>query len=564
MTADRLLLIGIDGATPDLIRPWSERGDLPTLARVMRSGSAGPLVSVPNMITPAAWTSFATGCSPGRHGIFFFTERVPGSYDERFIKGGGRAVPPFWMLLGAQGLRTAVVNVPMTFPADPVNGIMVSGMDAPGMEAPGFTHPPGLVDELRSRFGHLLAARSLSGAIGHLMLAGKLDAAREILERRVRDRTELARFLIDRYPVDLFALVHTEVDGAQHYFWRYLDSRVPGTSPREVQRYGDTILRLYQSVDRSVESLLSTFGTANVMVLSDHGAGVSPGVEDGVPWIRLVLEEMGLAARRDEGRGVRRASSGALAALYRMVNPRLPSPMRRTLRRLVPGVKAAAKASVQYRYDWARTRAFCMGAAGDVWLNVRGRDPEGLVEPGPDYERVRGLIRETFLALREAETSEPVVEVVDFREEVHDGPFLDRAPDLFIRFRDVVISGLVMDGRVLRLPARAAAAPKEIKSGSHRPEGVLALSGAGVRPGGTLTGARLIDAAPTILYWLGAPVPSYMDGRVLTDAFTEETLRLRPPQRVERSIEPGGEPDAGYSSEDAAVVSERLRDLGYV
>src|SRR5687767_5610836 len=127
MSTRRILLVDIDAATFVLIRPWMERGDLPALGRLMQSGAFGRLQSVPNMVTPAAWTSFATGCNPGKHGIFFFTERIPGSYEERLVKGGTRTGAPLWMLLGREGVRCTVVNVPMTFPADPLNGVMVSG-----------------------------------------------------------------------------------------------------------------------------------------------------------------------------------------------------------------------------------------------------------------------------------------------------------------------------------------------------------------------------------------------------------------------------------------------------
>jgi predicted AlkP superfamily phosphohydrolase/phosphomutase len=222
-----------------------------------------------------------------------------------------------------------------------------------------------------------------------------------------------------------------------------------------------------------------------------------------------------------------------------------------------------AKHSVAYQYDWPRTRAFCLGAAGDVWLNVRGRDPEGVVEPGAEYEEVRERIRDTFLALRDARSGAPVVEGVHFREEVYQGPFLDRAPDLTIRFADVVIETLALNGKTLRLPRRAAATPKEVKTGGHRPDGLAILAGDGIRAGATLAEARLVDLAPTILYWLGQPVPTYMDGRILSEAFTPEHLAAQPPQQVDREAVVGAR-EAGYSAEEAAVVLERLRGLGYV
>lgn len=563
MARSPLLIFGIDSATLTLAAPWIEQGELPTLGRLARAGAVGRLWSVPNMITPPAWTSFATGCNPGKHGIFYFTERVSGSYEERFIKGAARAMPPFWMLLSEAGVRTTVLNVPMTYPADPVAGLMVSGMDAPGVEATGFTHPPELGSELLARFGELLGRGSLSGAIGHLMLAGRLDAALEVLERRVEMRTALAQYLLERVPVDVFALVHTEVDGVQHYFWRFLDPRVPGYSARAAMRHGNAILRLYQKVDRSLDELMQAMGQPRVIVTSDHGAGASPGPEDGVPWIRLVLEEVGLAVPRAERGRLARAGRGVISAAYRALNPRLPAPLRHTLRRTFPGAGRAAKRSVKYGYDWPRTRAFCLGAAGDVWLNVRGRDPDGVVEAGEEYDRLRAFIRETFLTLRDADTGERVVEGVFLREEVYHGPFIDRAPDVIIRFADTVVHGIVVGGKTLRLPDRRASRPKEVKSGSHRPDGLVILTGTGIMPRAALKDAQLVDIAPTVLYWMGQPVPTYMDGRVLSEAFTPEYRAATPLRSVDRDVAVAAR-DAGYSQEEAAVVLERLRGLGYV
>jgi len=455
--------------------------------------------------------------------------------------------------------------VPMSFPADPVNGVMVSGVDAPSVDTPGFTYPPELARELRERCDYLLGPGSLSGAIGHLMLAGRLDAAREVLEKRVHARTQLAAYLIDRYPADLCLLVHTEVDGAQHYFWQYMDPRLPGFSTRQAVRYGDSILRLYQAVDRSLGETLKRFGPASVMVMSDHGAGASPGAEDGVPWIRRILEELGLSARVDGRSSLRRSSRQMLAALYRSANPRVPPSLRRLLRRAFPAPLAAVKETLRYQYDWPRTKAFCSGAAGDVWINLRGRDPEGTVEAGAEYEALRRRIREEFLALRDLRTGGPIVEGVHLREEVYDGPFLQRAPDLLIRFAEVVISSVrLREGKVLELPRRVAGSPKQVKSGSHRPEGTLILSGTGTRRGVTLHGAALVDLAPTALHWMGQPVPAYMDGRVLTEAFTEEYLATHPVRTAVPAPESESSPDGGYTDEEASVVMERLRGLGYV
>jgi predicted AlkP superfamily phosphohydrolase/phosphomutase len=194
---------------------------------------------------------------------------------------------------------------------------------------------------------------------------------------------------------------------------------------------------------------------------------------------------------------------------------------------------------------------------------VRGRDPEGLVEPGADYDRTRQRIRDVCMGLRDAQTGDRVVEAVSFREEIYDGPFVDRAPDLLILFRDVVVDGITMNNKVLRLPP-SAGLPKDISNGAHRPDGIVILAGAGVPQGMEVSGARLLDIAPTVLHWMGRPVPVSMDGRVLAQAFGPEYRAVHPVKTTDGAGETAAREDSSYTGEEAAAVMERLRKLGYM
>jgi predicted AlkP superfamily phosphohydrolase/phosphomutase len=557
----RLLVVGIDAATLDLVRPWANQGELPHLGRLLASGAWGRLRSVPSMVTPAAWCTFATGCNPGAHGVFSFTERLAGAYEERYTNGASRIGTPFWMLLSRAGVRCTVVDVPWTYPADAVDGVMISGMDAPGPHAPGFVHPPSLGPQLRRRFDSLLGTGWNDGGIGDLVARGRLDAAREFLTRRVQTRTDLCRYLMEHYPSDLFCVVHTEVDRIQHFFWEFVDARAPRALARGAARHRDGILRVYQAVDRSIEALVTAFGPSNVAVVSDHGAGLAPTHPDA--WIRAVLEHEGWAVRRTAGAPLRRAVRAGLAGLYRTLAPRLPRSVTWRLRQGVPAVSRSVAAALAYEYDWSRTRAFCLSASGEVWLNVRGREPLGVVEPGDEYDRLRRRIREVFLRLRDARTGEPVVEAVAFRDEIYHGPFVDRAPDLLIRFGEVAPTALVLDGEVIRRE-RQAPSLRDLSTGGHRPDGLIVLAGAGVRPGVEVHGARLEDVAPTLLYWMGQAVPAAMDGRVLAGAFAAQHLRTHPIEITDASGGARAPEGYGYTGEEAARVAERLRRLGYM
>src|SRR5262245_17020407 len=184
----RLLVIGLDGATLDLVAPWAAAGDLPVLARLMATGAWGPLRSTVPPATFPAWTSLVTGVNPGRHGVLDFAERVPGTLRLRFVNGSWRHVPALWTLLSEAGRRVAVVSVPATYPPEPVYGVMVSGFDTPLTAAidGSFVHPRDRWPEIRGMVGRLPFADFQEVATGPGWHDGAVHALLDGIERRCR------------------------------------------------------------------------------------------------------------------------------------------------------------------------------------------------------------------------------------------------------------------------------------------------------------------------------------------------------------------------------------------
>src|SRR4051812_24953046 len=135
MTARRVFVLGLDGATFDIIHRLRREGRLPAFDRVMREGVWGRLESIDNMRSAAAWTTFLTGANPGKHGIYEFYDYLPESYSLRFINAGIRVARSLWGILTEKGKRVGVLNVPMSYPAEPVNGFLVAGLDCPSTQS---------------------------------------------------------------------------------------------------------------------------------------------------------------------------------------------------------------------------------------------------------------------------------------------------------------------------------------------------------------------------------------------------------------------------------------------
>jgi predicted AlkP superfamily phosphohydrolase/phosphomutase len=561
----RLLVVGLDGATFDLIRPWARAGKLPTLARLLEEGVSAPLRSVPNMNSAPAWSSFATGLNPGKHGIFYFDELIPGTYTKRYLNGSFRHGAPFWRLLSQAGYRVGVINVPMTYPAEEVNGYMLAGLDTPAPGSPAFSWPRDLAADLRAAVGDYIIEPGIPGYIK----AGRRDKARERIFEALEKRLAYALYLARHFPTDCMAVVFTATDAAQHFFWKDMDPTHPEHDPEEAARYGDTILQVYQRLDRAIAQLMEAMPGATVLCMSDHGGGFNQrGAEFLNPW----LADQGLlhfAAGGAAGGGLeakaRRLAFAALRSGYRWVDTHFSREAKQRLARLLPGLRGRIEGSMTFQgIDWPRTRAYAFGARDDLWVNLQGREPQGTVEPGQEYETLRDLLLARLRATVDIVREEPVVEWAARREEVYHGPFVDRAPDLLIQWRTAfVLRGLYLPQEGKPKPPPPPFTPA-LNNGGHRPYGIFLMAGDGVRRGVQLPEAHIMDLAPTILHYFGVPIPADVDGRVLREVWAPESEPAC--REVQRA---GGEAvrpprEAEYSEEEERLIEERLRGLGYV
>ena len=212
----KVLVIGIDGGTLDVIRP--HLGVLPNLARFFQEGVSGSLRSVPNRNSAPAWSSMITGKNPGKHGIFWFTEPKENSYEVCYVNGSFRKEAAVWDILSAAGKRVGVINVPLTYPAGEVNGFLVAGIDTPMIGAERFTYPPSLSVEIQEQVGEYIVEPGTPSSLK----AGRYEEAVERLYKTVDQRAAAAKHLMTTKEWDFFMVVFTATDSAQHFFWKYM------------------------------------------------------------------------------------------------------------------------------------------------------------------------------------------------------------------------------------------------------------------------------------------------------------------------------------------------------
>lgn len=518
-------------------------GELPNLARLCDAGARGVLRSTTHPLTPLAWTTMATGVNAGRHGIWDFSERDETGYALRLVNGSYSRAPAVWTRLSAAGRRVGVVNVPFTWPAPEVDGFAIAGMDASARED-GMTSPRDLINELQSRFGRLLLDHSFP-----LDDRGRLDL--DLVRRICEQKVEIVKWLNERFSPELLFVVFMAADHVHHLAWPDWEQRGRESDVAEV----------YRILDRSLGQLLEGVGDGNVLVVSDHGGGSLDGVVNLNAW----LEQHGYLTYADRpGYGdneMGRLLGHRLFELRRKV----PKNLRYSFKQRMPRLRERAyRLRAPTVVDWSRTRAFSYGIFGNVVLNVRGRERFGIVEPGAEYERLRDELVAGLCELQTPE-GERLVAAVHRREELFDGPELEKIPDLVVEFRDYAWLGkgnLTEQTPTIWDHVTIRAHPSQTYAGSHRSEGIFVLAGPAGRAGAEVD-AGIMDVAPTMLYLLGEPVPATLEGRLLSEALDPGLLDERPPEFADVETIAVATP-RGYEGASPVEVEERLRSLGYL
>src|SRR3990172_7805745 len=243
----KLLIIGLDGATLDLIRPWASEGKLPALAQLMRDGVSGPLESTLPPVTSPAWPTFMTGKNPGRHGVFDFIRPRAGAFEMvNASQIDGRLL---WEILGDAGYSVGVLNVPITYPPRQVNGYMVPGLLAPDQGLT--TYPPGLLKPYRAELGRYRITPDVQFS------PGRIDEFIADLHDLIDTQLRYALRLMRDHPTDVLMMHFLAGDNGSHALWRYMDSTHPLYDARLTAHYGDALLKVYQHLDDAVRSLTS-------------------------------------------------------------------------------------------------------------------------------------------------------------------------------------------------------------------------------------------------------------------------------------------------------------------
>lgn len=546
----KILIIGLDAATMDLIEPWSEAGKLPVISSVMREGASARLLSTPNMHSASAWTSILTGLNPGRHGLYVFSDRDFATGRQQFFKGGDRAGDLITSHLARHEMTSGLLNVPMTYPASCApGGYTISGLDAPALGEKAFC-PRELREEIFTRFPDYNFAPA---GIGDLMSAGRITDAISEWKKLIEIQTQAALHLMESRPVDFFMTVYTASDWGGHNLWKYTefhpDSKATGRG--ESNELGGALESIYSALDEAVGQLIERAGEgAQVYIISDHGMGPHSGASY---HLAAWLEEKGYMVRKSHGQSRASLMNAGRRAAKRILPAAVKERLKSSLSaETIKSLQTAEKDSFHESIDWEKTVAYAEPGRHVINLNLSGRNKDGRVSP-EDYERVCAALIEELSGWTDP-SGERAVERVARRSEAYEGPFLGRASDLYVYWNT---------------SARFGEPPPEVRargfwwSGDHRPEGILICKGPGIRQTSQLNLPVVYDLVPTVMYLAGLPVPSDLDGRVIEEACAESFIASHP-LRVESPRDGASSERGDLSSSEEEMIEEKLRGLGYL
>lgn len=462
----RVIVIGLDGATWELIQPWIDQGDLPTLADIQARGAWGELQSVVPYLSPPAWTTAVTGVNPGKHAIFDFQRRLPNQSIIVNETAKNRRAQPIWKALSAAGKRVLVMNVPMTDPPDEVNGLMIAGF--PHLDEDGYTYPSELAERIQP---YELDAMQMK------LEAGDEDSLLNVYHTSLEERERVTLDWLANEPFDLMWVVFTATDRIQHTFWMFSDPQNPHYDPARAARYGEKIHDFWVAQDAALGRILAAAGPQTyVMTISDHGFG--PLRTDLL--VQEYLRRPGGALDENEAGSVYCLDKGDAARLYitrRGRDPQAPWSPEEALairERLVRDLEAARDPATGERLleaVWTNDEVF-VGTYAEIGPDVVALPAEG-----------------NFLVLGdpEAEGGEP-----------------------YVRAHGPLLSGWHKMNGIYTLVG------PDIRPGRRdREEGRL---------------YSLIDVVPTVLYLLGEPIPMGLDGSLMQSVIRPERLEEHPPE----------------------------------
>ena len=505
----KVVVIGVDGATLDLMESWMNEGKLPNFEKIRENGVWGKLSSTIPPFSAPAWTSIITGCNPGKHGIYGF-ERTD-TLESHFINSRYRKAPAIWNFLTDIGMKNIIVNVPGTFPPEKINGIMITGLLTPSPDS-NFTYPQEIKKRLTEKdLGNFEFEQLWVEDFPRSFLAKHSpDKLAAHISKEMVSHATVAINLMKQFDWDFTMVVLRGTDTAQHYLWHRKD----------------ILLSCYQKVDQLVGEIMSMFPEAVFFIVSDHG------FEE----IKKILYPDNVLYNAGLLKPTKPLIHGPAFIFWSLVS-KIENFI---LRRLPPqAIKRSSfirkvlfsSSSKNVLIDFSKTKAFSTADGRGIQINQKKRYNRGTVDE-EECQKLCSEIRKLFSELRDPDNNEKIIEEVYQWNEIY-GKNAIYPPDLILKLKKGFTSAEWLrkpDNFKRIVQSRNSSLPNTFeddsagRTGDHAPFGVFFAHGKNIRKGYQVTGIAVEDLLPLVLATLGISSPKSIDGKLREDVFSEKPI----------------------------------------
>jgi predicted AlkP superfamily phosphohydrolase/phosphomutase len=545
MKEKKIIIIGLDGGTWTILNPLMEQGKAPFFSHLCKNGIHGILRSTTPPVTAPAWTSFLTGQNPGRHGLYDFQWIDFTTNNRNLTVSTDCKSANIIDYLNDEGKRSLFINVPLTFPPYPINGILVAGFPVPPESD--FVYPPEMLQQIKK----------LNYITDWMEIYRNNKSQSKVSMIKMADKSQINVFasMLKQYDWEVAMIVISGTDHIAHLEWQ----KGNVNAVKNYYSYIDGIL--YKLHHKGL------FADATIVVVSDHGFGGASYSffmntwlsKEGYLRFKSEKDDTYDVFLREFRNTVYGKRNGILSRMLKTINLTRENLIylgKKTglikLERYLPHSIISVFPSHEFSIDWSNTKAYIFSnASKGININLQDREKTGIVTRN-EYDGLRKEIVEKLRRLKSVDGS-PIFQIADLKENIYSGPYVPNAPDIvtwpFPNYK-------------IRIGTNQKNFLRKVIESQHTLEGIYIFSGDDFLSKKWGREISIMDIAPTIMHIMGLQVPEDMDGKVATDFFApyssarKREIQFRTPLSKNRK--------AVTAETNQEGVAEKLRALGYL
>jgi predicted AlkP superfamily phosphohydrolase/phosphomutase len=516
----KLLVIGIDGGTLDVILPMIKNHKLPTFKKLIKNGSWGKLLSTVPPVTAPAWTSFITGTNPGKHGVFYFFNNEADN-KKSVVSFNSIKTKPFWRNLNENEIKVGLVNIPITYPPDQVDGFIISGMLVPP-KATDYVYPHSIFSKLDGYKVDLDGLMAQNEWRAGTLAKENGDKFLKNVFNLTKSRAENTLKLMKEEPWDFFMVVFTGSDRICHFFWEDHSGK---------KNFSHLVEAYYILLDSVIARLINEAGEDSIkLLMSDHGFGAAP---------KRILNLYELSKQLE-------LDLTNFHFWKRYLKDRVFAKLLKTPKLDTTELLEKDKNIIHFY---------------PIYANFFGISINKKIEKNSKnfaFIKIKKKITEKLKRLKDPITGKKIVQRIMPRESVYTGPFAEQAPDFIVQLDyDYIIKFHPIRKKLIYDIENRA------KTGEHRLEGLFIASGPNIESKKLRRDIFIQDVTPTILYLMNSSIPNRYDGRLIDEMFSPDHLQKNHPiyEDDDFSIKVLQE---GSTSDEFEESKRLLENLGYM